>query len=85
MERGIVSQGKLLQGQEAGMVEQVCTGQEDCLTGPLAAASYSCLLAVTMEGEWGQADGTLVDLLVGSLHLDFLPVLLRDLMATPFI
>lgn len=68
MERGIVSQGKLLQGQEAGMVEQVCTGQEDCLTGPLAAASYSCLLAVTMEGEWGQADGTLVDLLVGSLQ-----------------
>ncbi|KAK7821902.1 hypothetical protein U0070_004866 [Myodes glareolus] len=62
MERSIVSQGKLFQGQEAGMVEQVCTGQEDCLTGTLAAGSYSCLPAVTMEREWGQADGTLVDL-----------------------
>ena len=50
------------------MVEQVCTGQEDCLTGPLAAGSYSCLPAVTMEGEWGQADGTLVDLPVSSLQ-----------------
>lgn len=68
MERSIVSQGKLFQGQEAGMVEQVCTGQEDCLTGTLAAGSYSCLPAVTMEGEWGQADGTLIDLPVSSLQ-----------------
>ncbi|EGW12279.1 hypothetical protein I79_019571 [Cricetulus griseus] len=68
MERGIVSQGKLLQGQEAGMVEQVCTGQEDCLSGTLAAGFYSCLLTVSMEGEWSQADGTLIDLPVSSLQ-----------------
>lgn len=85
MERGIVSQGELLQGQEAGMVEQVCTGQEDCLSGTLAAGSHSCLPAVSTEREWSQADGTLIDLPVSGLHLDFLPVFLSELMATPFI
>lgn len=85
MERSIVSQRKFLQGQEAGIMEQMCTGQEDCLSGVLTAGPYGCLLAITMEGERGQADGAFMDLMVSSLCLDFVPVLLSDLLATPFI
>lgn len=66
-------------------MEQMCTGQEDCLSGTLAAGSYGCLPAIAMKGEWSQADGTFIDLMVSSLCLDFLPVLLGDYLATPFI
>lgn len=85
MERTIVSHRKLLQGQKAGMVEHMCTGQKDCRSGMLTASLYRCLLAVTMEGQWSQTDGTFRDLTVSSLLLDFLPFLLSDLTATSFI
>lgn len=49
-------------------MEQMCTGQEDCLSGTLAAGSYGCLPAIAMKGEWSQADGTFIDLMVSSLQ-----------------
>lgn len=41
------------------MVEQVCTGQQDCGSG---------MPAIPMRPEWGQADGALRDLTVSSLR-----------------
>lgn len=66
-------------------MEQMCTGQEDRLSGMLAAGPCGCLPTIAVEEEWSQADRTFIDLMVSSLRLDFLPVLLSDLLATPFI
>lgn len=49
-------------------MEQMCTGQEDRLSGMLAAGPCGCLPTITVEEEWSQADRTFIDLMVSSLQ-----------------
>lgn len=66
MERGPLPHGELLQGLQAGVVEQVRAGQEDGRPGvPAAARPQGCS---GVEGERGQADGALADLPAGGLQ-----------------